>query len=232
MFPSTFLRKAIALVLVCIAIFIPALQASVHSSIASPSSDATPSVPDFAISASPDSMTLPVGSRRFSVIRLVSTGGFTGNVFLEASSFPLEASLEEPNVTLASGGSDFQALTVFAPNSAPPGNYTVSVRAASGCSLLHTASLNVSVTGPDFIISSVKILLNAPPGGSDSTTIDLASKGGFSGLVDLFLFSPDLTPTFSPLPVPLALGGTGSSLLTISVSPLARPGNYSLGVVS
>ena len=87
-------RKALALVLAFMVLLgstghVPALgyDSRPASQIASLTS------PDFAISASPDSLTIAVGSTSASSITLTSLGGFAGDIVLSVSSFGLDSSL-------------------------------------------------------------------------------------------------------------------------------------------
>ena len=230
MFKSRVLRKVLTLLLACLVISLPAGLAVGRSPMILPASHVMPLVaPDFTITTSPDSTTLAVSATGSSSISLASQGGFYGNITLSASSYLLDVSLNKTSVSLASGGTANATLTILAPSGTPPNNYTVTVEGSNGCNLSHITYIAVRVTGPDFTISSVKTLLTAAPGGSNSSEIDLASKNGFSGSVALFS-SSTLTTTVSPPSVSLTPSGTGTSILMVSVSTMAQPGNYTIEV--
>jgi hypothetical protein len=97
--------------------------------------------PDFAISANPSHITIPLNTPGTSTITVTALNGFTGTVFLTTSSTPgLGANVNPHNVT----GSGTSTLTVSSANS---GNYNATVTGTSG-SLSHSTIVSVSVTTP------------------------------------------------------------------------------------
>src|SRR6184192_1196912 len=109
--------------------------------------------PDFDISASPNSLTIHIGSSGTSTITLTSIGGFSGNVSLSASVacasliclvYPT-ASVDPNVVSVVSGGTATSTLTVSASVLTTLGTYEVTITATSG-SLTHTVTITVYVT--------------------------------------------------------------------------------------
>src|SRR5881397_1682370 len=141
----------------------------------------TPPNPDFSISASPASISVPPGSSATSTITLSSLNGFIGTVSLSATSSPSgpSLSLNPTSVTLSSGGTASSSLSV---SSSTSGSYTVTVTGTSG-SLSHSASVNLIVA--DFGISASPSSITVAPGSSATSRISLTSIGGFTGTVSL-----------------------------------------------
>ena len=103
--------------------------------------------PDFSLSASPTSSTIPQGSSTISTITATSLNSFTGTVTIAVSVSPTgpATSLAPSTVTLASNGSGSSTLNVTSANAAP-GIYRVNVTATSG-SLSHSVIVTVTITG-------------------------------------------------------------------------------------
>src|SRR5712692_8692689 len=230
-------RKLVAILLVFLASLVPVMEAAFLAPTTSslpngaPLGPGVPS-PDFTISSSPSTLTLAAGSSGSSTISLHSVGGFSGTILLSTPAFPFDSSLDKENVTLTSGSTATATLTVAAPTATSPDNYTITVSGVSGCSTLHFTDVTVTVTGPDFSLSTSKPSLSTLPGGYNSTIMTVTSKNGFSGLIDLFAFAPSVSTYLSPTPVPLSSGGTVSSNLTIFVPLTTLPGNYTLEAIA
>src|SRR5215510_4346375 len=103
--------------------------------------------PDFAISAGPDTLTIPLGTTATSTITLTSLGGFSGSIFLSTSSSVLDASLNLTEVNLSAGETATATLSILAPSSTAPRDYTLSVGGSYGCGLVHNAQVIATVTG-------------------------------------------------------------------------------------
>ncbi|HEX9612952.1 MAG TPA: hypothetical protein VGA05_05000, partial [Candidatus Bathyarchaeia archaeon] len=107
---------------------------------------------DFTISASPASLTTPVGSHTNSTITLASINSFTGTIALTASSSPTgpTLTLNPTSITLSAQGTGTSTLTF---SSTLTGNFTVTVIGSSG-SLSHNTTITFNVVLPDFVISA------------------------------------------------------------------------------
>jgi len=112
--------------------------------------------PDFTISASPTSMTVPVGSSGTTTITLSSLYNFVGTVNLAASVTPADItsslSLVDPttsfspvSVFLAANGTGASTMTVSSSLLTTPGTYTITVTANSG-TISHSATVTVTVS--------------------------------------------------------------------------------------
>src|SRR5256712_11809812 len=133
--------------------------------------------PDFALTATPESVSFDSGLSATSTISLHSTGGFTGTVDLTATSSPAGISV----TCVPSGISGTQTSTCTLGGSTP-GSYTVTVTGTNE-SLVHTTSIGVTVTAPptpDFSISANPASVAFVADQSATSTISLTSTGGFS----------------------------------------------------
>jgi len=98
------------------------------------------SPPNFALSASPNSLSLVRGSKITSTITVTSQNGFTGSVTLSASGLPrgVTASFNPGSITSAS------TLTLSAKNNAATGTFSIRINGISG-SLTHTTTISLNV---------------------------------------------------------------------------------------
>jgi subtilase family serine protease len=96
--------------------------------------------PDFALSASPGSLSLARGAQVTSTITVTPQNGFSGSVSLSASGLPrgVTASFNPSSTTGAS------TLTLSANSTASRGTFSIRVRGASG-SLAHTTTISLTM---------------------------------------------------------------------------------------
>jgi Pro-kumamolisin, activation domain/IPT/TIG domain len=97
--------------------------------------------PNFALAASPTTVSLTQGSSGTSAITITPQNGFTGNVSLRATGMPsgVNAFLTPPSTMGAS------MLNLAASSTASTGGFTITVTGTSG-SLTHTTSVTLTVT--------------------------------------------------------------------------------------
>jgi uncharacterized membrane protein len=163
--------------------------------------------------------------------------GFTGTLRLSASSSPagLNATLSPTTVTLNSTVSSTNAfLTIKVPAHPVAGYYLVTLT-GSGGGLNVTSFVTVLVTAFDFSLNVQPSSLTVFQGASNSSTVTVNSLNGLSGFVSLRELL--LPPT---LGISVSLGSgilfvqnnqTVSTTLTISASPTAPMGNYTIVLV-
>ncbi len=181
--------------------------------------------PDFTMSASPDSLSIPAGALGTSTITLVSVDGFNGSVSLSAPS-PLCPNpqcttweISPSNVAVAPNSTGTATLTVFAGGEGAAGNITVYGNSGG---LSHSVSVAFKVvssgTSPDFAMSANPKMLTIVQGSAGKSLIILTSINGFRGNVSLTTSPPPLCvscPGWSvnPSSVTLSPGGTAVSTL-------------------
>jgi uncharacterized membrane protein len=141
--------------------------------------------------------------------------GFTGNVTLSATGLPSGVTASfSPNPTTG-----YSSLTLAATNSAPIGQYTVTVTGVSGSQTAATTFI-LGIYAPTFTVSAYGVTI--APGSSTSTTAYVNPQYGFTGNVTFSIsgLPGGVTGSFSPNPA------TGSSSLTLTASSSAAPGQY------
>jgi cellulose 1,4-beta-cellobiosidase len=194
---------------------------------------------NFSLSANPSSVSVAQGGTVTSSITVTPTGGFTGSVALSASGLPsgVTATL---NPASTSGTS---TVSFTASGTATVGPATVTILGTSG-SLSHTTTIALNVTGiqtPDFSLSATNTTV--AQGGTASSTITVASTGGFNGSVALSVsglpagitasFNPTSTATTSTLSFTAsgtATTGTANVTVTGTSGTLTHTTNLSLTV--
>jgi endoglucanase len=185
-----------------------------------------PPTPDFALSASPASLTINRGGSGTSTITITRSGGFSSSVALSAGGLPagVTASFAPPSTT-----GDNSVLTLTASSTATLGMTPITITGAGG-SLTRTATINLTVNQPqtpDFALSASPTSLNVARGASGTSAITITRTGGFTASV---MFSVSGLPTgvtagFSPNP---ATGG--SAVMTLTASSTAALGPAALTI--
>jgi len=185
------------------------------------------SAPDFSLSVSPTSQTLPStgGTTGNYTITATPTGGFTGTVTYAISGLPGGAS--------ASAVSSSNTFTVSAAGVAS-GTYPFTITGTSG-SLAHsiTASLVISQPAqPSFTVSISPSSQSVNRGGSVTYTVTVVPQNGFTGSVGLSASGSKtgLSLSLSSPSVTIANTSGQNATLTAKTSPSARKGNNTLTV--
>jgi hypothetical protein len=129
--------------------------------------------PDFAISASPTSVSAKQGLSGTSTITTTVSGGFSSAVALSASGLPTGATATFSPTSIAAPGAGTSTLTLTAGASTTVGTYTITITGTGG-SKTHTATVSFSVTsgsGPITLFSD----------GFESTGWSTAQVSGTAG---------------------------------------------------
>ena len=175
---------------------------------------------DYAIAASPTSVTVLAGAPGSSTITVVGLNACSGTVSLTASTSPtgLACSLAPTSIVL--GTAQTSALSC---SSSIAQTYTVTVTATTG-PLTHAASVTFAVT--DFTLTANPVSVTVSPGVPGTSTVTVTSVNGFSGNVTLNTAvspSPGLTASLNPSSVTMS----GSALLVMTETTI---GNYTVTV--
>jgi len=188
--------------------------------------------PDFAISASPATISLSTGAPSTSTITLTSLGGFSGNVVLSASPISGFSETFSPGtVFLPSGGTAASTFTMGTSGTPSGGAYIVTVT-GSGNGLTHNTPISVSYLG-DFAISPNSPVTDYCPviAGTPCNLggITVTSVNGFTGTVALTPNpSPGLSLTLSSSSLTLS-SSTSSATSSLSASATSG-GTYTFTV--
>ncbi|TMI42530.1 hypothetical protein E6H21_00250 [Candidatus Bathyarchaeota archaeon] len=193
--------------------------------------------PDFEVIATPSSLSIAPGGVKTSTITVRALGVFTGTVDLSATGTTLvQTSLNRTSVTLTQNVVSVNSTLKVSPSPySLPGTSTVYVYGDSSGIIggygSHTAYVGVTISGPDFEITTGVNSLMIPPGGTGSASITLTSFGGFAGAVGLTASSyGGFAVSLSPSVVTLSSGSTAKSTLTVSTPLDEASGFYGVDV--
>src|SRR3989441_1274524 len=223
-------------------VFTPPIQAA-HNSFDAMYGTARP---DYTITTSPFSQSIPQGGTGVVSLTLQSVNSFTGTVTLNNASIPLglPVTFSASSVTLTSGGSQAVTAMISPTASNLGGAYDLILNSTgpSPLSIIHPTSVSITVTVPDFsIVASPTSLVN-PLGSSNSSTLTLTSINTFTGKVTIsFTVSPivanspsitltNSSHTGSSVTVDLSSGGSASATLTVTSTTSTATNSYSIRV--
>lgn len=186
--------------------------------------------PDFAISASPGSLSAAQGNSASTTVSTTVSGGFNSAVSLSASGVPSGASATFSPTSIAAPGAGSSTLTLAA-GTAAAGTYTVTVT-GSGGGKTHSTTVSFTITAaatPDFALSVSPASLSAAQGGSATTTVSTTVSGGFNSAVSLSASGVPSGGSATFNPASIAAPGAGSSTLTLAAGTAAA-GTYTVTV--
>jgi hypothetical protein len=184
--------------------------------------------PDFAISASPASVSAAKGFATTTTVSTTVANGFNSAVALSASGVPTGASATFSPTSIGAPGSGSSTLTLNA-GTAAAGTYSITVTGTGG-GKTHTTPVSFTVTSsasPDFTLAVSPTSLSVATGTNGTATVSTTVAGGFNSAVALSAsgLPTGATATFSPTSI--AAPGSGSSTLTIATGTAAA-GTYNL----
>lgn len=184
-----------------------------------------PPAPGFSLGVTAPSVTVAAGQKASYSVSVGALNGFTASVSLSASGLPAGATASfSPTSVTASGSS---ALTIATATTTPPGSYTITVLGTSG-SLVHTVSMTLVVTGPDFAVVASPSSFSVTQGGSATSTISLSNLNGFKGAVSL---SASGLPTGTTAKLSrTSLSGTTTATVTLATTTSTSAGSYTVTV--
>ncbi len=190
------------------------------------------SSPDFALSASPTSLTVTQGSSGASTISTSVSNGFNSSVALSISGLPSGVTASFSPASIAAPGSGSSTLNFTASSTATTGTFNTTVTATGG-GITHTTTIPLTVnaaTSPNFAISASPTSLSVAAGGTGTSTISTTVSGGFNSAVSLSAsgLPAGVTAAFSPTSI--AAPGSGSSTLTFTASSTAAAGTSTITI--
>jgi len=186
--------------------------------------------PDFAISASPATVSAVQGGSGTTTVSTTISGGFNSAVSLSASGLPTGATATFSPTSIAAPGSGSSTLTLGA-GTAAAGTYTVTITGTGG-GKTHSTTVSFTVTTsptPDFALTVSPSSVSTASGSASTATASTTVSGGFNSSVALSVSGvpSGATATFSPTSI--AAPGSGSSTLTLTTGTAAA-GTYSLTI--
>ena len=190
--------------------------------------------PDFAVAASPASISVTTGAGAgTSVVTVTPANGFGSDVSLSVAGYPSGATATFDAQTIA-GGSGSATLSVQSV-SAVAGSFTLDVT-ASGGGVTHSVSIALTIVQPapppDFSLAANPTSIALTAGGSaGSSSVSVSPLNGFNSDVTLIVSGvpSGASASFNPQTVS---GGSGSSSLSVQAGTTATPGNYTLTVTA
>lgn len=169
---------------------------------------------------------------------ILSTQGFSGTVFLtgQANSTSLTVAFNPASVTLSAGGTGRTTASIGASKNATMGTYSVILTGTSlnGKRIFSSSALLTFIVDSqaDFGVYANPSSIIVTLGFSNSTSVVVSSKSGFSGSVSLFATVPFgfVGAMGGNNPLSLSSGSTASSSLQVTTSPLTAVGNYNVTI--
>jgi len=193
----------------------------------------TASVPaNFAISASPTSVSVVQGSNGTSTITTTVSGGFDSSIGLSASGQPTGVTVSFNPSPLAAPGSGTSTMTMTVASSTATGVYPITVTGTGG-GLTRTATVTLTVTAPvpgNFTISASPTALIVVWGRSASSTITTAAVNSFNSSISLSASGQPTGVTVSFSPTSIAAPGSGTSTMQVTASSGASIGRHTITI--
>jgi uncharacterized membrane protein len=183
---------------------------------------------DFAIAASPSTLSIVQGGNAGSTISTAVTNGSAQTVGLSASGQPVGTTVSFGPASVTAGSSSTMTVNVGA--GTVPGSYTITVT-GTGTNATHTTTVGVTVTAapaPDFSLSASPGSLSAPQGGGGSSTISTAVTSGAAQTVSLSASGQPAGTSVGFNPASVTAGD--SSVMTVNVGASTVPGAYTITV--
>ena len=182
-------------------------------------------IPDFTISASPASATVPRGQSTTYALSLGSVGGFSGAATLSVTGLPTYATGTFSLSSTALPGSS--TLTVKTATTTPAGTYTLTIKGTSG-TVVHTTTVTITVVIPDFSVSASPGSATLLTGQTATYAVAVNAVNGFTGNIALTVTGYPSGATVSMSPTSVAAGGT--STLTVKPAATTLGGTYTLTI--
>jgi len=188
--------------------------------------------PDFALSASPASLSVTQGSSATSTISTSVSNGFNSSVAFSISGLPSGVTASFSPASIAAPGSGSSTLSFTASSTATTGTFNTTVSATGG-GITHTTVIPVTVnaaTAPNFTLSASPTSLSVAAGSSGTSTISTTVSGGFNSAVSLSATGLPAGVTAAFNPTSIAAPGSGSSTLTFTASSTAAAGTSTITI--
>ena len=202
------------------------------SGLSSPTVTTTASItaaPDFGLSASPQSLSLPVGASTTFAVTAGALNGFNGPVTVTLNGLP--GGVTQTATSYAATPGVPVTIGISAASTVPSAIAPFIVTATSG-SLTHTAQVTLTTgTQPDYSIATSTQALSIVPGSTQTMTVTATAVNGFTGVVMGSLNGLPAGVSASPASFALPLGTVVPVTVTAAPAGLTA-GNSVLTVLS
>ena len=186
--------------------------------------------PNFAITASPASLSIAQGNQGTSTVTTTISGGFNSSIALSAAGVPSGTTVTFNPGTIPAPGSGTSTMTITVGASTPLGTYPITVT-GSGGGLQRTTTVTLTVTSPaSFSITSAPTSLSIVQGNQGTSTITTTASGGFNNSISLSATGAPTGTTVSFNPSSIPAPGSGTSTMTITVGASTPVGAYPITV--
>ena len=188
--------------------------------------------PNFAISASPTSVSVAQGSSGSSTITTTVSGGFSSAVALTSSGQPTGVTVTFSPTSIAAPGSGSSTMSIVVASTTAAGTYTITITGTGG-GVTQNTSVSLTVTAPagaDFSISASPTAITVVRGSSGTSTITTAALSGFDSAVTLTASGQGNQQTVTFSPSSIAAPGSGTSTMTVKVGSHATTGAHTITI--
>jgi subtilisin family serine protease len=182
-------------------------------------------VPDFTLSSSATTLTVPRSKSAAVTVSSTGTSGFSSAVALAVTGLPSGATATFSPTSVA--GTASSTLTVTASSSTAYGSYPLTVKGTSG-NLVRTTPLTLFVPAPDYTLKLSNTAATAAQGDKPTTSISLTNTNGFAGTVSLAVSGAPAGVTTSLSST--SISGTRTSTLTMTTTSTTAPGTYPITI--
>jgi subtilase family serine protease len=181
----------------------------------------------FALSASPNTVSVAQGAKGTSTITSAISGGFDSAVALSASGQPTGVTVAFNPTSIAAPGSGTSTATITVAATAVAGTYPITVTGTGGgVTQTTTVTLTVTTTSKaNFQMGASPNTLTIARGATGTSTIQTKGSNGFNSAITL---SSTTGVTFSVNPIPAP--GSGKSVATITIPKNAPLGSHTFTV--
>ncbi len=180
--------------------------------------------PQFTITASSSTVSLPIGTNPTDTFTVTFLGGLTGSVSVSATGLPsgMQANFSPSSVN-APGGTIVANFS--AQSSTPAGSYAVKIVGTNG-TVTNSVTITITIPATGFTLAASPTTLSVTQGTSGTDAITVTDLAGFTGTVSFTAtgMPSGVTASFSPA------SSTTSSVLTLTASTTATLGAFTVTV--
>ena len=189
---------------------------------------APPPTPAFTMTLAAGTLSVQQGASGVVRVGFVRSGGFAAGVAVTVDGLPAGVTA---TAAPASATGDSSVVTLAVAATATPGTYPLTVRGAATGLTDRTAPLSLIVTAApvagSYTLALSPASVTLPPGGSATSTINVARTNGFAGAVGLAVTG---APTGLTATLASASTTAGSVGVTVAATAAVAPGAYTLTV--
>jgi len=185
---------------------------------------------NFAISASPATLTISPGTKGTSIITTTIFGGFNSSISLSASGMPMGVAVSFNPQIIPAPGAGNSTMTITVLPTASQGTYFFTVT-GSGGGLQRSVQIQLTVgTMLGFVIGAAPSSLAIGEGNQGTATITTFALSGFNYSISLTASGAPHGATVSLNPSTIPAPGSGSSTMTVTVASNTPTGIYPISV--